>query len=139
MVNPNVIVKNIVTNPTLYALINVIARACLIYIFLVSGIGKLNGYQITAEHMEQLGIPSLLLPPTILLEVGGGLAVLLGFQTRILALFLGLFTLASGFLVHGAPGQEIQLMKNFGITGGFLAIMLLGGGAWSIDRFLERK
>ncbi|QEY25634.1 DoxX family protein [Neisseria zalophi] len=139
MFNPNVLVKNIVTNPTMHALISLIARAFLVYLFLVSGWGKIDKFDGVVAHMEGMGVPGALLPLTILLEVGGGIAILFGFQTRILALLLAAFTLISALIFHAAPEDAVQMMKNFGITGGFLLLMLTGAGAWSIDHLIEKK
>ncbi|MEG0489667.1 MAG: DoxX family protein, partial [Acinetobacter sp.] len=82
MFNPNVIVKNIVNQPNTDATFALIARVLMAYIFLVAGWGKITGYAATVGYMESMGVPGALLPLTILVEFGGGLALLFGFQAR---------------------------------------------------------
>jgi putative oxidoreductase len=114
-----------------------LARILLAQIFLISGLGKLGaGYAATQGYMESVGVPGLLLPLVILLEIGGSLAVLFGFFTRWAALALALFCVASALLFHlklGDQGQMINFMKNLAMTGGFLMLFVHGPGAWSVD------
>ncbi len=145
MFNPNVAVKNVVTAPTAHAVIALVGRLLMAYIFLMAGWGKINGYDATAGYMEMMGVPGGLLPLVILVEIGGGLALLAGFQTRIVALVLAIFTLVSGMIFHvgGATPAEItnnsiHLMKNIAIVGGFLFVMLQGAGQFSIDHAIEK-
>lgn len=100
----------------MHALISLIARTFLVYLFLVSGWGKIDRFDGVVARMEGMGVPGALLPLTILLEVSACIAILFGFQTRILALLLAAFTLISTFIFHTAPEDAVQLMKNFGIT-----------------------
>ena len=79
MLNPNVVVKNIVNQPNTEATIALIARILLAYIFLVAGWGKLTAYSATIGYMESMGVPGAMLFLTILVEFGGGLALLFGF------------------------------------------------------------
>lgn len=83
-----------------------------------------------------------LLPLTILLEFGGGLAILLGFLTRTTALFTAGFTLLTALIFHSnfAEGvNSLMFMKNLTIAGGFLLLALTGHGAFSLDRLLNKK
>ncbi len=119
------------------------ARVLLSLIFIVSGVQKITGYEGTAGYMEMMGVPSILLPLAILVEVGAGLAVLVGWQTRVAALLLAGFSVISGYLFHFAAingadpmadmTQQIMFMKNVTIAGGFLALIATGPGAWSLD------
>ncbi|KCX76874.1 doxX family protein, partial [Acinetobacter baumannii 940793] len=88
MFNPNVVVKNIVTQPGADSFISLVARLLIAYIFLAAGWGKITGYAATAGYMEAMGVPGGLLD-FILVEFGGGLALLLGFQARFAAFGLG--------------------------------------------------
>jgi putative oxidoreductase len=88
------------------------------------------------------GRTGCLLPLTILLEFGGGLAILFGFLTRTTALFTAGFTLLTAFLFHSnfAEGvNSLMFMKNLTIAGGFLLLAITGPGAFSIDRVLNKK
>ncbi|HFX6495695.1 TPA: DoxX family protein, partial [Acinetobacter baumannii] len=72
MFNPNVVVKNIVTQPGADSFISLVARLLIAYIFLAAGWGKITGYAATAGYMEAMGVPGGLLPLVILVEFGGG-------------------------------------------------------------------
>lgn len=114
----------------------VIGRLLLSIIFILAGIQKITGYGGTVGYMEAMGVPGILLPLVILVEVVGGLAILFGFQTRIAALLLGGFSVLAALLFHFQPSDQIQmimLMKNFAIAGGFLALFVAGPGSLSID------
>ena len=81
MFNPNVVVKNIVTQSGVENTVTLIARILMAYIFIIAGWGKLTAYGATAGYMESMGVPAALLPITILVEFGGSLALLFGFQS----------------------------------------------------------
>ena len=138
MFNPNVVVKNIVTQPAFDNAVSLIARVLLAYIFLVAGWGKLTAYSATVGYMEAMGVPGALLPLTILVEFGGGLALLFGFQARFAALGLGIFSLITAFIFHGGADDAINFMKNLAMAGGLFFLMLHGAGKFSIDHIIEK-
>lgn len=113
-------------------------RALLAVIFIFAGYAKIGGYEGTAGYMESMGIPGMLLPLVILTELGGGVAILLGLFTRPAALALAGFCVLSGLVFHGSPDDQIMLMKNLAMAGGFLVLAANGAGAWSIDARLRR-
>jgi len=125
-------------------------RILLSILFITSGWQKITGYSGTAGYMEAMGVPSILLPLVILTELGGGLAILVGWQTRIAAILLAGFCLLSAYLFHylaitGTAGQEmadmnnwLAFMKNITIAGGFLALVGAGAGALSADAKLGK-
>lgn len=139
MFNPNVVVKNIVTQPAFDNAVSLIARVLLAYIFLVAGWGKLTAYSATVGYMEAMGVPGALLPLTILVEFGGGLALLFGFQARFAALGLGIFSLITAFIFHGGADDAINFMKNFAMAGGLFFLMLHGAGKFSLDALIEKS
>lgn len=114
-----------------------IARILLAHIFLLSGIGKLGaGYAATQGYMAAMGAPAALLPLVIALEIGGGLALILGFLTRWAALALAVFCIVAALMFHlnfGDRMQMIMFMKNFAMAGGLLMLYVHGAGAFSID------
>ncbi|WP_427983298.1 DoxX family protein [Agarivorans sp.] len=115
----------------------VLARLFLALIFIVSGYGKIGGYAGTQAYMEAMGVPGMLLPLVIALELLGGIAIVLGWQTRIVAFLLAGFSLVSGLLFHFNPDDQIQmimLMKNIAIAGGFLLLVAHGAGRYSLDQ-----
>ena len=138
MFNPNVVVKNIVNQPTVNASIALIARILMAYIFLVAGWGKITAYSATVGYMESMGVPGAMLPLTILVEFGGGLALLFGFQARFAAFGLGVFSLITAFLFHGGEVDAINFMKNFAMAGGLFFLMLHGAGKLSLDHVIEK-
>ncbi len=138
MFNPNVAVKNIVNQPSTNAFIALVARILMAYIFLVAGWGKITAYSATVGYMESMGVPGAMLPLTILVEFGGGLALLFGFQVRFAAFGLGVFSLITAFLFHGGETDAINFMKNFAMAGGLFFLMLHGAGRFSIDYAIEK-
>ena len=116
--------------------LNLAGRILLAHIFVISGYGKIAGYAGTQAYMTSKGVPGELLPLAILLEFGGGIAIIAGFMTRWTALALALFCIVSGLLFHwdlGNQGQTINLMKNFALAGGFLLLAQAGAPYLSID------
>ena len=138
MFNPNVVVKNLVHQPATNATIALIARILMAYIFLVAGWGKIMAYNATVGYMESMGVPGAMLPLTILVEFGGGLALLFGFQARFAAFGLGVFSLITAFLFHGGEADAINFMKNFAMAGGLFFLMLHGAGKLSLDHVIEK-
>ena len=111
-------------------------RVLMSAIFVMAGISKLGSYAATQGYMESMGVPGILLPLVILLELGGGLAVLLGWQTRISAFLLAGFCIVSALIFHASFGDQMQsilFMKNLAMAGGFLFLVADGAGAWSLD------
>ncbi|EED40932.1 DoxX family protein [Stenotrophomonas sp. SKA14] len=105
-------------------------------LFLVSGIGKLGDPGATQGYMEAMGVPGILLWPTIAFEIGSGLCILLGFQTRLVSGVLAGFSLVTAFIFHhnvADPTQQIMFLKNLGLAGGFLLLACTGAGRYSID------
>ncbi|ARF51574.1 DoxX family protein [Pantoea stewartii] len=118
------------------------ARILMTILFITAGWGKITGYEGTQHYMEAMGVPGFMLPLVILLEFGGGLAIMFGFLTRFTALFTAGFTILTAFLFHSnfAEGvNQLMFMKNLSIAGGFLVLGLVGPGAYSIDRLISKK
>ena len=112
-----------------------VSRSMIATIFIVAGAGKITGYAGTQGYMESLGVPGLLLPLVIAVEILGGLAVLLGYQTKIAAFLLGGFTLLSAIIFHSDFSQQMEMilfMKNIAITGAFLLLFVHGPGQWAL-------
>ena len=105
-------------------------------IFLVAGFGKISAYTATQGYMESAGIPGALLPMVIGLEIGGGLALLLGFNARLAALALAGFSIGSAVLFHADLGdqtQSVMFLKNLAIAGGLLLVAAAGPGTLAVD------
>ena len=117
--------------------LNLAARILMSQIFIISGIGKITGYAGTQAYMAKMGVPGALLPLVILTELGGGLLLLFGFQTKWVALALAGFTIVSALIFHMNFADQMQMinfMKNLAMAGGLLLFVRHGAGAPSIDR-----
>ncbi len=111
-------------------------RVLISAIFLTSGLGKIAGYAGTQGYMEAMGVPGALLPLVIALEVGGAIAIIAGYRTRLAAFLLAGFSVLSALIFHRALGDQVQyvmFMKNIAIAGGFLLLVARGPGEWSLD------
>ncbi len=115
-----------------------VARIFLGQIFLLSGLNKISGYDGTLGYMNAMGIPDALLPLAILLEVGGSLAIMAGWQTRWISLALAAFTVVAGIIFHSNFSDQIQMimfMKNIAIAGGLILLSVQGAGAYNLDNY----
>lgn len=113
-----------------------LARILLMALFLVSGLGKLGDLGGTQNYMEAMGVPGMLLWPTVLFEIGSGLCILLGVQTRLVSIVLAGFSLVTAFIFHhdfGDSTQQIMFLKNLGLAGGFILLACTGAGRYSVD------
>jgi putative oxidoreductase len=91
--------------------------------------------------MEAMGVPGAILPLVILLEVGGGLAIATGTYTRIVAIGLAIFSIATAFVFHANFGdamQAVNFWKNIAMAGGFLTLAANDAGAYSVDGMRNR-
>jgi putative oxidoreductase len=119
-------------------------RLLMSLIFLMSGFHKLLAPADTIRHIAADGLP---LPPAaymvaVVCELGGGLAILLGWQTRLAAAALALFCLVAAGTVHYVPGNSAQMVnfwKNVTMAGGFLNVLAFGAGAISLDAWLRTR
>jgi len=111
-------------------------RVMIALIFVLAGLSKLSAIGGTQGYMEAMGLPGILIYPTILFEVAAGLAIIAGFKTRYVALALAGFSLLSAFIFHNQLGDQTQFilfMKNVAMAGGFLFLARYGAGELSID------
>lgn len=118
-----------------------VARILLSAIFIKSGIDKIIDPAGTQAYMEKYGIPfaGVLLIPTILVLLIGGLSVLLGYKARFGALLLVGFLIPASLIFHTDFSQKIQViqfMKNLGLMGGLLMVAVYGSGPLSLDETL---
>jgi len=118
-------------------LIALLGRVLLAMLFIVSGYSKISGYDGSMGYMASHGLPmvSILLPLTILVELGGGLLIVLGLLTRPVAVILFLFLIPVTLVFHtaGDAGNNIHFLKNLSIMGGMLFLAMHGPGALSLD------
>jgi putative oxidoreductase len=120
-----------------------IGRVLLALMFVLAGFDKLTGIEGTAGYIASAGLPMATALAVIvgLLELFGGLALMVGFHARWAALALGLFTLVASLLFHNfwampadqAFMQKLMFMKNLSIVGGMFVVAALGAGSLSLD------
>lgn len=127
-----------IDNAALQSFLPFIGRLLLAAIFLSSGFEKVADPSGTIAYITaaNLPLPAVGYAIAVVVELGGGILLVLGYQTRLAALILAAFTLASALGFHmefDDQNQLIHFMKNLAITGGFLQIVAFGAGAFSMD------
>jgi putative oxidoreductase len=124
--------------------IPLIARAFLAAIFLKSGFDKITGFSGTQQFMASKGLPltALLLVAAIILELAGGLSVLLGYKARWGAIALIIFMIPATLIFHTNFAESMQViafMKNLAIIGGLLMVYYIGSGPISLDEQMASR
>jgi putative oxidoreductase len=133
-----------VTTTSMQDTIALVGRALIAFLFIPAGVGKLLGFAGAVGYIASKGLP---LPEVaaviaIVIELGLGIALLIGFKTRIVAVVLAVFTIATAIIFHNywaAPDamkmmQQINFNKNMAIAGGLLALAAFGPGRLSVDK-----
>ena len=115
-----------------------LGRVLLAALFLMSGLSKLGSAEATTAYIASAGLPlpGVAYVVTVIVEIGGGLLLLLGLQARLAAAVLAVFTVAAAVFFHnnfGDQNQMIHFIKNFAIAGGLLQVAAWGAGQWSLD------
>jgi putative oxidoreductase len=123
---------------------DLIGRILIAILFIIAGIGKIENPAGTMQYIASGGLP---LPMAaylvaVLIEVGGSILLVLGWQTRAVAAIMALFTLVTAFAFHknfADHGQQINFLKNLAIAGGLFHILAYGAGAFSLDHRLSQR
>ena len=121
-----------------------VARILLAAMFIISGFGKITGFDGTAGYIASKGLPmpQVVAALTIALELGGGILLAVGFKARWVALLLGIFSVVAAIIFHNfwaveaaqKMGQQIHFLKNITIAGGMLMVFAFGPGRLSVDK-----
>ena len=123
-------------------IIEIIGRIFLSAVFLIAGVNKIFNYEETTAYMESFGVPDFLYIPAIILEILFPLLIIIGYQTKISALIMAIFSISLAIIFHTDFSNQMQVMsflKNFAIAGGFIIIFVNGPSRWSIDYMLKSK
>jgi putative oxidoreductase len=121
-----------------------IGRCLMAVLFLLSGFGKVAGPAATIAWIASTGLPM----PTVayvaatVLELGGGLLLILGWQIRPLGVVLSVYAIATAFIFHRNLADQNQLfhfLKNIAVMGGLFQLMAFGAGKFSLDARQARK
>ncbi|SDG41116.1 DoxX family protein [Pelagibacterium luteolum] len=113
-----------------------IGRIFMAIIFILAGLGKIPAIEGNVGYMEAFGVPGILIWPTIIVEVVGGILLLVGFKARWAAAALAAFTLIAALIFHTNFADQMEMtafLKNLAITGGLLYVIAYGAGALSVD------
>lgn len=115
-----------------------VGRIGIAAIFLLSGLSKLAAPAATIGYIASSGLPlpQLGFAIALLVELGGGIALILGYRTRIVAGILAAFSVATALAFHSALGDQnqfIHFFKNIAMAGGLLQVVAFGAGGWSLD------
>ncbi|WP_373454500.1 DoxX family protein [Bordetella genomosp. 9] len=116
-----------------------ISRVLLAALFLIAGIGKLAAPAGTIAYITAAGLPlpTIAYAVALLVELGGGVLLIVGYRTRLVAAVMAVFTVVTALAFHSAWGdanQQVNFLKNLAIAGGLLQLVLNGAGAYSLDR-----
>ena len=121
-----------------------VGRILLALIFIASGFGKITGFEGTVGYIASKGLPLPQLGAiiAIIVELGGGILLVIGYKARWAALTLAIYTLAAGIIFHNywaaeaaqKMAQQINFWKNISITGGMLMVFALGPGRYSVEK-----
>ena len=130
------------------SLLALAARVLLAFMFILAGWGKLGDISGSMAYTASGGLPGVFVFPAIAVELLGGLAVLVGWQTRWAALALAGFTVLTAILYHYVPAlglegydrlaQILNFQKNLAIAGGFFALAAFGPGSYALDSRRDR-
>ena len=121
-----------------------VGRILLALLFIISGFAKIGGFDETSGYIASKGLPmpQVLTALTILVELGGGILLAVGWKARWAALAIAVFTLLAAFLFHNfwtvtgpaRMGEFNNFWKNISIVGGMLMVVAFGPGRYSVDR-----
>jgi putative oxidoreductase len=121
-----------------------LGRILMSLLFILGGWGKLTGPAAAQAMLAKYNLPMVEAAwvLAVVVELGGGLAILFGLFTRPVAFVCAIWCVATALIAHTNFAdriQEAQFFKNMGMTGGFLYIAAFGAGAWSLDAWLARR
>ncbi len=120
--------------------IEVLGRIFLSTLFLIEGTNKIFNYEETIQYMENFGVPGYLAIPAIILEILFPLLLIIGYQTKIAALVMMIFTIVVAIIFHTNFDDQMQFItffKDIAIAGGFIIIFVNGAGKFSVDYKLK--
>lgn len=123
--------------------LDLLGRVLIALLFVPAGLQKISGFAGTVGYAASVGMPmpQVAVAVGLVIEIVGGLAILLGWQTRWAALILGFFTLVASFFFHNfwavpadaAMMQQLLFWKNIAVVGGLLGYAAHGAAGWSMD------
>ena len=122
-------------------LADLIGRILISGLFLLNGIFKITNYDGTIGWMESFGVPGMLIIPAIILEIVGPVLIIIGYKTKLAAMVLSLFCIATAVIFHNNFFDQMQFtsfLKNIALAGGFLLISVNGAKDFSLDNKFKK-
>jgi len=118
-----------------------VGRIFLAGLFIFDGALMVRTWEQTAGYMADFGVPGMFLPIAAVFQFGGGLLVVLGQWTRLVAFAFAGYCIVTAVIFHrsGSTGEIIQFGKDVAIAGGFLVLAATGGGRWSADGYRDGR
>lgn len=114
-----------------------LGRVLIGLLFLLAGLGKLGGMEGFTGYLASGGLPAFLAWPAVIFEIAVGALLIIGYQTRIVALATAAFCVVAAVLYHFAPADQMQMamfLKNLAIAGGLLMFAIHGAGKLALDK-----
>jgi putative oxidoreductase len=126
------------TSANSYYTLALIGRILMAIIFLISGLGKVAAPDATIGYITSIGLPAPTLGyiGSIVLEVAGGVLMVVGYRTRVIAALLAAYSIITALFFHHAFGDQNQMfhfLKNVAMAGGLIQVVAFGAGAYSFD------
>ncbi len=118
-------------------IIDLLGRIFISLLFFINGIFKINNYEGTIEWMDSYGLPGVMIIPAIIIEIVAPILIVIGYKTKIAAVFLFLFCISTAFIFHNDFSDQMQLtafLKNIALAGGFLILIVNGSRGYSLDK-----
>ncbi|WP_088348105.1 MULTISPECIES: DoxX family protein [Rhodomicrobium] len=124
--------------------VSAFGRLLIAAIFIISGLGKIAAPAMTQGYIGSVGLPAPLLAYllAIVVEVGGGILLVIGYRTRVVAVLMAIFAVATAVFFHrdfADQNQMIHFLKNIAMAGGLLQVFAFGAGAFSVDGRLSGR
>ena len=126
-----------------------VGRILIALIFVVSGFGKITGFEGTVGYIASKGLPlpEFAAMAAVVIELGGGLMVMFGWKARWAAAAMFVFTAVAALIFHNfwavpaaqSQNQMIHFMKNVSMLGGLLYVIVYGSGPLSVDSSRDRR
>ena len=126
------------TSNSTQGVLPLVGRILVATIFILSGLSKIGAPTATQGYIAAMGLPAPLLAyiGAIVMELGGGLLLLAGYRTKVVAAALAVFSIVTAFVFHHAladQNQMIHFLKNLAMAGGLLQFVAYGAGRISLD------
>ena len=118
-----------------------LGRVFISLLFLLNGYFKIINYDETLEWMVSYEVPGIFLTPVIILEIIAPILIIFGYKTKLAATLLSIFCLSTALVFHSDFSNQIQItsfLKNVGLAGGFLIIVVNGAKKFSIDSKIKK-